>query len=140
MQSQFKRVESSFIINVHLSAYTMSTSELDISIIKDDPDFKTNHAQQLVEALNLLVKRCELRGRGYWKVWHEGDLKPFYVSMKTKHLHYRDPIFKAFCEFWMTLDEVDRTFFLIDSENNYQEEVAMQCVYDMHYLEEWLVE
>ena len=133
MQSQFKRIESSFIINVHLSAYTMSTSQLNI---KQDEYFRTNHAKQLVEALNLLVKRCELQGRGLWKVVHEGKVKPFYV--KNTDLYYRDPVIKAFFEFWVKLDEVDRTFHLIASEERYEEELKIQCMHDMYYLEDWL--
>lgn len=123
----------------------MSTSELDMQYhstilcdIKNDPYFRTNHAKMLVDALNLLVKRCELKGRGFWKVWHEGEMKPFYI--KNTDLYYRDPIFKAFFEFWVKLDEVDRTFHLIDSETIYEEELAIQCMYDLYYLNEWLEE
>jgi len=136
MQSQFKRIESSFIINVHLSAYTMSTPELGI---EDDPYFRTNHAKQMVEALNLLVKRCELK-RVVWKVWHEGEMKPFYIHKTNHQLFYRDPIIKAFFEFWVKLDVVDRTFHLIDSEKQYGEELAMQSMHDMYYLDDWLQE
>ena len=121
--SRVTRIDSSFILNVPLAANTMSD-------VRDDPYFQTNHTEQLLEALNLLVKHCALRGRNMLCVVNEGQLKPFYIRRGTKHLFYRDPLIKSFVDYWVTLDEVDRTFFLIDSENNYDEELRMQCMYD----------
>ena len=128
MQSNIERIESSCFINLPLSANTMSTPR-----IEDDPYFKTNHAQQLIDGLNLLVKHCLLRGRRMIPTW---KLLPFHIS--GQQLYYRDPLIGEFVKNWVTMDTVDRTFFLIDSEKKYEEEYQLKMERDMLQLEEAL--
>ena len=124
MQSNIERIESSFIVNFHFSANTMSTSR-----IKDDPYFKTDHEQQLMDALNLLVKHSLLRGRRIYCIVKFGKLLPFHVV--NNRLIYRDPIIKVFLNKWLKLETVDRTFFLIDSQRKYEEEYEQQMQREM---------
>ncbi len=131
MQSNIERIESSCFINLHLSANTMSTSR-----IEDDPYFKTDHTQQLSEALILLVKHCLLRGRRMICLCKFGKLLPFHVRDDT--LYYRDPLIREFVKNWFILDPVDRTFFLIDSEKHYEEEYERKMERDMLQLDEVL--
>jgi len=131
MQSNIERIESSCFINLPLSANTMSTPR-----IEDDPYFKTNHAQQLVEALNLLVKHCLLRGRRMICLCRSGKFIPFQII--GDQLYYRDPLIKAFVKNWLTLETVDRTFFLIDSAKKYEEEYQEKMKRDMLRLDEAL--
>ena len=131
MQSNIERIESSCFINLPLSANTMSTPR-----IEDDPYFKTDHTQQLIEALNLLVKHCLLRGRRLFCVVRFGKLLPFHLV--NNNLIYRDPIIREFVKNWLTLDTVDRTFFLIDSEKNYEEEYQQKMQREMLQLDEAL--
>jgi len=131
MQSNIERIESSCFINLPLSANTMSTSR-----IEDDPYFKTDHAQQLVDGLNLLVKHCLLRGRKMISLCKFGKLLPFHIG--GHQLYYRDPLIGEFVKNWVTMDPVDRTFFLIDSEKKYEEEYQLKMERDMLQLEEGL--
>ena len=131
MQSNIERIESSCFINLPLSANTMSTPR-----IEDDPYFKTNHAQQLIDGLNLLVKHCLLRGRRMICLGRSGKLLPFHIS--GHQLYYRDPLIGEFVKNWVTMDTVDRTFFLIDSGKKYEEEYQLKMERDMLQLEEAL--
>jgi len=131
MQSNIERIESSFIVNFHLSANTMSTSR-----IKDDPYFQTNHLEQLIDALNLLVKQCLLRGRRIFCISKSGQSLPFYIA--DNKLIYRDPLIKVFLNNWLKLETVDRTFFLIDSQRKYEEEYEKKMQRDLIQLDELL--
>ena len=129
MPSYIERIESSFIINILAPSNDMATTR-----IEDDPYFRTNHTQQLIDALHLLVKHALLRGRKMLCIVKEGRFLPF--CLKDKHLYYRDPMIQAFIDMWIKLDTVDRTFFLINSEKNYEEEYRMSCMVANYHLEE----
>ena len=129
MQSYIERIESSIIINFRLSTNDMSTTR-----IEDDPYFKTDHEQQLMDALNLLVKHSLLRGRRIYCIVQFGKLLPFHVV--NNRLIYRDPIIKVFLNKWLKLETVDRTFFLIDSQRKYEEEYEQKMQRDMFQLDE----
>ena len=131
MQSNIERIESSCFINLPLFANTMSTPR-----IEDDPYFNTDHEQQLVDALKLLVKHCLLRGRRLFCLCKFGKLLPFHIV--NNRLIYRDPLLGVFVKKWLAMEPVDRTFFLIDSEKNYEQEYQQKMERDMLQLDEAL--
>jgi len=126
MQSYFRRIESSFILNVPLFANTMSTQP-----IEDDPYFQTNHAMELRNALSIYIKYIRLQG---YQVIPTDKGVPFY--MEGTHLFYTDQSIKAFLMGWLELGMVDRTFYTIEMEKKYDEAVRMACTHDQYYLDQ----
>lgn len=131
MQSYIERIESSIIINFRLSTNDMSTTR-----IEDDPYFKTDHEQQLLEGVCLLIKHALLRGRRILQLCMNGKLRPFHIV--NQRFYYRDPLIREYVKMWLSMETVDRTFFLIDSQRNYEEEYEQQMQRDMFQLEQLL--
>ena len=104
-----------------MASNTVSTG--DLTEVWDDPDFKNNEVKQLVEALNLLVKHCKVRGRG---ILVSDNREAFYFKRneetQKRHLYYRDPIILRFVTAWTKLDKVERTFLLIDFQKTIDRE------------------
>ena len=129
MQSYIERIESSIIINFRLSTNDMSTTR-----IEDDPYFKTDHEQQLIEGVCLLIKHALLRGRRIVQLCMNGKVRPFHIV--DQRFYYRDPLIKEYIQMWMAMETVDRTFFLIDSQRNFEEEYQRKMTMDLIQLEE----
>ena len=97
---------------------------------KDEPDFQINHAKQLEDALNLLVRHASLRRR---HIINTDYGVPFYFT--PKQLIYRDPLIKQFVENWKEMNEIDRTFYMVKSQKKFEQEYnifLMKDMYDFH--------
>ena len=133
MHSGIERIESSCFLHLPFSSNTMATQR-----IEDDPYFKTDHERQLIEGLCLLIKHALLRGRRIIQLCRLGKLRPFHVV--GQQLYYRDPLIGEFVKSWVTMEPVDRTFFLIDSQRNYDKEYRRKMTMDLIQLEDVLFE
>ena len=101
--------------------------------IKNDPYFRTNHAKQLQEGISIYLKYIALGG-------YEVDLLPNGLPyfFTPRHFYYEDAAVRDFLSGWLKMDPVDRTFYIIDMEKQYEEEKHMKMLMKNYEVEELL--